>query len=621
MKLSRLALAVALTPCAVLAESQSLDDALKLNDVVVTANREAQPRSESSSAISVFTRDDIDRLQPSSVTELLQRVPGVQVAQNGGRGSTTGLYIRGTKSAQSLVLIDGQRISSASAGGSPLEHLSIDQIERIEVLRGSRSAIYGADAIGGVVQIFTRRASGAGWQPRMRIGFGSRGSWERSLGLSGGGENTRINLSASLDETNGINRSYSKQAPDSDHDAYRNKAFSFSLSHRFNEDMEAGLSILDQRGKSEYDFGYDGQYPYNDFQLTSYSGYFSAQLNNFWKSRLELGHSENRSTERFDDVAISSPFNTYRDSATWINTLELGAGHSLIVGADWYEDSLNSNTAYNQDSRWNQALVLQHSYRGARFSTELGLRHDKNEQFGSENTFNAALTYALDGANDLILSYAEGFRTPTFNDLYWPADPIYGGGGNPDLKPEKSKSYELQWRSQLATTTRLEASIYRTDIKDALAGWPTANVDKARINGFEAALQQELFGWQGGLGVSLIDPRDRSTGHTLERRARRTLNLDLDRSIGAFSFGASWLAISRTQDDLDNTRENPGYGTLNLRTSWRANDEITLGLKVDNLLDKNYASSQYSEGWPATYAPYREEGRTALVSVTWTPQL
>lgn len=615
MKLSRLALAVALLPSTqTFAETPSRDEALKLADTVITANRDAQARSESSAASSVFTRADIDRLQPSSVADLLQRVPGIQITRAGGLGSTVGLYIRGTKTAQSLVLVDGQRIGSASAGGSPLEYLSIDQIERVEVLRGSRSAIYGSDAIGGVVQIITRRAAGEGLTPRLRIGYGTHNTWERSIGLSGGNQDTRFSLNASADDTRGINRSYASAAPDNDRDAYRNNAFSANLSHRFNEQVEAGFSVLDQRGESEYDMGWGGEYPYADYQVSSYSGFLAVQANDLWKSRVDLGHSENRSAERFDDVKGSSPFNTYRDTAAWLNTLDFGNGHSLIAGADWYEDSLHSNTAYDEDSRWNQGLLIQHNYRSEHFATELGLRHDKNEQFGSANTFSGALTYSLNADNDLVLSYAEGFRAPTFNDLYWP------GGGNPALEPETSKSYELQWRSHLAEKTRLEASIYRTDLRDAIAGWPAQNVDTARINGFEASLQQELFGWQGQLGVSIIDPRDRETGQVLNRRAKRTLNLDLDRQFGAFSLGASWLAVSRSYDDAANQREIAGHGVLNLRSTWQATEEVTLGLKVENVFDKEYSRAQYSTGWPPQYSVYREAGRTALVSVTWTPQ-
>lgn len=616
MKLSRLALAIALTPGLALAQT-SREDALKLSDTLITANRDVQQRSESSAASTVFTRADIDRLQPSSVGDLLNRVPGVQVVHSGGRGSNASLYIRGTSSAQSLVLVDGQRIGSASAGGSPLEYLNIEQIERIEVLRGPRSAVYGADAIGGVVQIFTRRASGQGLNPRLRLGYGNRNTWERSLGLSGGNQNTRFSLSASADDTGGFNHTDSRSRPNNDHDAYRNNAFSLNLSHRFNEHLEAGFSVLDQRGESEFDYGTYGAYPYSDFQLSSYSGFLSAQVNERWTSRVELGHSENRYVERADDASLSGPFSTYRDSASWLNTLALGDGQSLLLGIDWYMDSLNSDTPYDEDERWNQALFVQHSWQGEVFSTELGLRHDKNEQFGSENTFNGALTYHLNADNDVILSYAEGFRAPTFNDLYWPADPFWGASSNPNLDPEKSKTYELQWRSQLAEKTLLQASLYRTDIEDAIVFVDIPrNVQKARINGFEASLQQELFGWQGNAALSIIDPRDRDSGHTLPRRAKRTLSLDLDRQFGDIGIGATWQAFSRSYDALANTQELPGYGLLNLRGNWQATSEITLGLKVDNVLDKDYARAIHWTG-----AEYTGEGRTALVSVTWTPDL
>ncbi|MCP3431276.1 TonB-dependent receptor domain-containing protein [Stutzerimonas stutzeri] len=621
MKLSPLALAIALTPGLALAQTSSREDALKLSDTLITANRDVQQRSDSSAASTVFTREDIDRLQPSSVSELLNRVPGVQVIQNGGRGTSSSLFIRGTSSAQSLVLVDGQRIGSASAGGSPLEYLNVEQIERIEVLRGPRSAVYGADAIGGVVQIFTRRASGEGLNPRLRLGYGSRNTWERSLGLSGGNESTRFSLSASADDTRGINHTDSRVRPDSDHDAYRNNAFSLNLNHRFNERLEGGFSVLDQRGESEFDYGSYGAYPYSDFQLSSYSGFLSANINERWTSRVELGHSENRYIERADDVSLSGPFSTYRDSASWLNTLALGSGQSLLLGFDWHMDSLNSDTQYDEDERWNQALFVQHSWQGEVFSTELGLRHDKNEQFGSENTFNGALTYHLDADNDLILSYAEGFRAPTFNNLYWPdfCDPSFGcsSSSNPNLKPESSKTYELQWRSQLAEKTLLQASLYRTDIEDAIVFVDIPrNVQKARINGFEASLQQELFGWQGSAALSIIDPRDRDSGHTLPRRAKRTLSLDLDRQLGDIGIGATWQAFSRSYDTLANTEELPGYGLLSLRSSWQATPEITLGLKVDNVLDKEYTRAIHWTG-----AEYMGEGRTALVSVTWTPSL
>lgn len=635
MKLSRLALAVALAPSLAVADDLSRDQALKLSDTVITANRDVQQRGESSAAISVFTRKDIERLNPSSVGELLSRVPGVQVIRNGGRGANTSLFIRGTSNAQSLVLIDGVRIGSASSGGAALQFLSVEQIERVEVLRGSRSAMYGADALGGVVQIFTRRGEGEGVHPYLRLDGGSEGTWERSFGLSGGDGRTRYNLTGSLEETDGIDRSDVSYTSDADHDAFRNRSFSLNLAHSLSDDLEIGLSAVDQRGKSEYDnpYGrYDSStylsYPaenWSEFSQSSVSAYIDANLADSWSSRLELGHSEDKQ-EDFDKLYPGNDvFNTYRDSAAWLNTLQLGNDQQLRVGLDYQEDNLHSSTAYSEESRWNQAAFIQHSYQGEHFSTELGLRHDKNEQYGSENTWNAALTLPLNQANDLVLSYAEGFRVPTFNDLYGPAD----WGANPDLDPERSKSYELQWRSQLAETTRLEASLYRTDVRDLITyAWDSStfigsnyNVDEARISGFEASLQQQLGAWIGNLSLSIIDPRDRNTGHTLARRAKRHLSLDIDRRLGDFNVGATWQAYSQRYDDVANSREIAGYGVLDLRGSWQASKELAFDLKLANLLDKDYSTALYQYAGDYRYYGYQETPRSLMLGLTWTPAL
>ncbi|SDZ64625.1 TonB-dependent receptor domain-containing protein [Pseudomonas sp. NFIX28] len=627
MKPSHLTLTLCLLPAGpLLADNLDREQALKLPDVLISANRQVQARNDSSAANTIFTRDDIDRLQPSSVTDLLQRVPGVQVAQSGGRGSVPGIYIRGTSSAQTLVLVDGQRIGSSSSGDSNLQHLNIDQIERVEVLRGSRSVIYGSDAIGGVIQIFTRRGAEQGLQPRLHLGVGSHQTWERSIGLSGGDQQTRFSLGASLDDTAGSNRTHESYASDRDDDAYRNQSLSLSLSHAFNDDWEAGLNLLDNRGKSEFDnpFGrFDSntfeslpQKPYSEFAVSSFSSYVDGRINEAWKSRLELGHSENRE-KTFDKLSDErTVFNTYRDSLNWQNDLRLDERNSLIVGGDWYQDRVNSSTAFAEDSRWNRAAFVQHRFRADSFSTELGLRRDQNQQFGGQNSWSGTLTLPLNADNDVLLTYSEGFRAPTFNDLYYP------DFSNPDLKPETSKSYELQWRSQLSESTRLETSLYRTDLEDAIIFGSNSrpqNVASARINGFEAALRQELFGWQSNLGLAIIDPRDRDTGHTLARRARRTLSLDLDRQFDRLGLGASWQAVSSSYDDLANQQRLGGYALLGLRGSWALDREIRLELKVDNLLDKSYSRVLYSHDG-AQYG-YREAGRAWMFGVTWAPEL
>ena len=401
---------------------------------------------------------------------------------------------------------------------------------------------------------------------------------------------------------------------------------SLSLSHALTDDLEIGANLRDNRGKSAFDnpFGrFDTttfkslqQQPYNEFTVSSVSNYVDARINDLWKTRVEFGHSENRE-KSFDKLSDErSVFNTYRDSVNWQNDLTLNERNSLILGGDWYEDRINSSTAFDEDSRWNRAAFIQHRYQADSFSTELGLRRDQNQQFGSQNSWSGTFTLPLNPDNDVLLTYSEGFRAPTFNDLYYP------DFSNPDLKPETSKSYELQWRSQLTDTSRLEASLYRTDLKDAIivgSNDRPQNVASARINGFEAALKQELFGWQSALGVAIIDPRDRDSGHTLARRARRTLSLDLDRQFDRLGLGASWQAVSSSYDDEKNQQPLGGYALLGLRSSWALNREIKLELKVDNLLDKGYSRALYSHD--GSQFGYREEGRAWMFGVTWTPEL
>ena len=625
MKLSRLALAVALLPAAHLYAADKTEEAIKLSETVITANRTAEERKDSTAAVTVFTRADIDRLQPVNVADLLGRVPGVQIQPSGGRGSTTGVFIRGTKTAQTLVLIDGVRVGSASSGGASLQHLNLEQIERVEVLRGARSAVYGSDAIGGVIQIFTRRSAGEGLQGRVRLAAGNKGVWERSAGVSGGDENTRFNLSASLDEMTGFDRTHNSYSSDADHDAYRNKAISFSLSHVFNEQFSAGVNVLDQRGKTEYDnpFGrFDmntftsfAAQPYDEYAVSSTSVFAELQANEQLTSRLELGHSEDKGSSYDKLFSGRDDFDTYRDSAAWLNTFAINTQHTVLAGVDYTKDKLHSTENFEKDSRWNQAVFIQHSYKGEVFGTELGLRHDKNQQFGSENTWNAALSLPVGQSNEFVLSYAEGFRAPTFNDLYYP---MYG---NPNLKAEKSKSYELQLRSQLADTVRLKTSIYQTKIRDQIqyqANNDLRNVE-ARINGFEASLQHEVFAAQGALNLSLVDSRDRKTGHQLPRIAKRTLSYDLDKQFGAFGVGGTWRLASKSFNDAKNNQQIAGFGTMDVRGSWQATQDLGVDLRLANIFDKGYTRAMYS--YDGESYGYREDRFTVLLGMTWTPNL
>ena len=633
MNLSRLAVAIGLAPCLLPAVAADRDAALRLSDTLITANRDVQDRRDASTAASVFTRADIERLRPNSVLDLLTHVPGVQVANYGGRGALYGLYIRGTSSAQSLVLIDGVRVGSATSGMAGLQYLSVEQIERVEVLRGSRSALYGADAMGGVVQIFTRRGQGMGLNPSLRVSAGSHGTFEHSLGLSGGDERTQFSVTAGLEESQGFDRTRTSHPLDADDDAYRNRSVSANVSHRISDTLQVGFNVLDQRGKTETDDPFataPGSLPYDDFQISSSLLFAEAQLSPAWNSRLELGHSEDKQENRKKGTRASTVNNSYRDSINWLNRIELNEANTLRVGAEYLNDKVRSSNAFAEPSRKNHALYAQHSYQADGFATELGMRHDKNEQFGSANTFNGALTLPLNADNQLILSYAEGFRVPTFADLYWPDEGWYKG--NPNIKPEHSKSYELQWRSQLTDTARLETSLYRTDFRDLITyvsdpvtyAGTMDNVARARVNGFEATLYHQLLGFDSALGVAVIDARDRQSGHNLANRAKRTLSWELDRRFGDFSAGATLRAVSGSYANAANDSELSGYGTLDLRAAWQATSELVFDVKWSNVLDKDYSRLQYSyatDGVNYRQYGYQEAPAQVLVGLTWTPSL
>lgn len=604
-----------LLPALLATGTAQANDPLGLPDTVVTASRQVESVQDSVAATTVFTRQDIDRLQPASVADLLRRVPGASITTTGGIGSLTTLSLRGTGATQSLVMIDGQRIGSASAGQASLEFISVDQIERIEVVRGPRSAIYGSDAIGGVVQIFTRQGS-EGLQPRLRLGIGSNQTYTRELGLSGGNSQTRFDLGASLNETAGIDRTRHNLDGDQDRDGYRNRALSASLTHSFNDEVTAGIRLLDQSGNTEYDlFGN----PEDDFRLSTLATHLQWQVTERWRTRFEAGHAQDKRDSLYEanafGPAATYTYNTYRDSASWLNQLDLGRGHGLQAGIDWYEDRLRSNSSFSQTERYNQAAFLQHQYSGETFGTELGWRHDDNEQFGREDTFNAALSVPTGPGQQVIASYGEGFRAPTFNDLYT------AFGANPDLAPERSRSYELQWRGQWNDRS-LQAAAYRTDIQDLilLDGFFVAqNISRARIHGLELTAGARLFDWDTQVSATWLDPRDRQTGQQLPRRPKRLLSLDADRQFGVLGLGFTLVANSTRYNDPANEQRLPGFGTLEARANWTVSEAVRWDLKIGNVLDQDYRLAKYNFNGQAY--DYRNEGLTGRLTLTWTPQI
>ena len=618
--------------------SMAADDVYRLDDVVVTASRTAQTVDQALAAVTVITREEIERSQATSVQELIRRAPGVQVSGNGGLGAQTSVFIRGAASQQTLLLVDGQRVNSATAGVAELQYLNPDQIEKIEIVRGPGSSLYGADAVGGIIHVFTRQGRD---KPHVSVKAGVGNMGTHGLGINAGGQSgsTRFYIGANLLETEGFdvtNNNYRdflgnnlNTGANRDKDGYRNKSVSASLSHRFDNDSEAGIRVSHAEGKSEYDAADNNLKPYNAYTLfnnTSLNGYYSLPVNDQWLSRIDLGYVDNESKQRGDRVEEGSSytqsfFATKRLSAQWQNDLAWSDVHLLTLGLDYYQDKvdnsqsfINPRTGKVEDSRYNTAVFIQNQSSFNHGDLQVALRRDKNQSYGYNTTGNLAYGHDLPKNMRFIASYGTAFRAPTFNDLYFPDEWM---PGNPDLKPETSENIEFSLKGDHAIGV-WQVSVFQNDIDDMIqwaeganGKWTPSNVDEARIRGIEFSLDTHFMNWDIHTAVTLLDPEDKKLKKTLQRRARQTLQMDADRRYGKWSFGGSVYAQGHSYDKPGHDDRLAGFTTIDLRVARQINNEVKAELKVTNLLDKEYHVAR----------EYNTQPRAGIFSVTWTPEI
>ena len=601
-----------------MAVSAQANEVYELDRVVVTAARTAQTVDQALAPVTVITRDEIERSQATSVTELLNRTPGMQIASNGGAGSIANVYLRGTRSAQTLVLIDGHKINSVDSNIAPLQYLDPDQIERIEVVRGPKSSLYGADAMGGVIQIFTRKGKGKpGLQ--LKAGIGNRGTGEYGVNYSGEVAGTRFSFGAKLYETQGYDHTESQAGTDAGANAYRNKSVTGSVSRVFENDVETGFMFSHSRGKAEYDhnFGSRETYPYNDFKITRLSSYITLPVNEIWDSRLDAGYvSEN--TDRMEEGSAGTHQDSFTKSrllsASWQNDVFWLENQLLTTGLDYAHDRIETDIVYAENSRYNLGIFAQNLWELERSELQAGIRYDKNESYGKNVTGNIAWGFDLPGNMRLTPSYGTAFRAPTFTDLYWP------GSENPGLKAERSENFELELRGS-HRGVNWSVNLYENQIKDMLT-WhvpdpdnPYAgrmeNIDEARIRGLELAADAQLMGWHLAGSLTFLDPENRTTGKTLEHRAQQLLTFDADRDIGKLTVGGTLRGQGRSYDDPANNTEVPGFLTVDLRTAYAITSELKAELKLVNLMDKQYTTTR----------GYRSEPLGGLFTMIWSPQL
>lgn len=578
----------------------------RLNPVVVTATRAPRTADETLSSVTVLDEATLRRQDPVELTDLLRGQPGVDVKTNGSFGKTSSVYLRGTSSSSTLFMIDGIRLRSATLGAPSYQYLDPRMFNRAEVVRGPRGSLYGADAVGGVIQLFTPRGEETGPQPRISVGGGSFGTRRVSAGISGKsdsgqGGTTRYSFAGSHFATDGqpVRRG-------GDDMAYDNTSALARVSHTFHNGSEIGALALRARGNTEFDNS--GEKADTDYVQQVGGVYGELAVTESFRTRLTLSEARDET----ETPAYPSEYSTQSRTARWENTLDVGA-HQFIAGAEYRDDSVeDSDTGsgpFEVESRDNKAVFTQALLDFAPLTVQGSLRFDDNEAYGDEVTGGLALGYALDDHHTLRASYGTAFKAPTFNDLYYP------DYGNPDLEAETSKTVELGARGQYQSWF-WDAAIYRTEIDNLISGQTSAvNTPEARIRGAELSSGVEVDGWTAQAALTYLEPEDKDTDNRLPGRASESLRLDLDREMGDWSVGGSWIAQNHRYDDKANDDRLAGYGIVNLRAGWQFAPMWQARVTVDNAFDNDYATTRFFNG-----EDYLNAGRAAYLSVSFGAQ-
>ena len=595
-------------------------DAQMGDEVVVTATRSPQVLKDALSSTTVITRKQIEQSNSQDLYQLLRTVPGVHVRRAGGPGSTTTLSMRGGNSNATLVLVDGMNIESATTGDAALENITIDQIERIEIVRGPKSSAYGASAMSGVVQIFTRKSAGKDGVT-YTLGGGSNATRKGVVSASGVSETNRFNITAShinsegYDLLNADDANASSPVYGKDHDGYRRSAVSLFVEQDLGQYIAADFVLNRMEGETEYDNAYNSDtFPQQKLANLLASTALKFETDRY-QSRLQYSHYTDESEHQ--NISYENHFDTLRQKGVWENSVSLSEMMVLNFGADYTHDEVESADDYTQSRRDNFGGYsnLQTNLEPVFWS--LGLRHDNNDQFGSKWTGDTALGFEVLQGVELSVSYGTAFRAPTFNELYFPDTPFVGRG-DPSLAPESTESYEagIDVRQDWGASS---LHVYKSTVEDYIEWSETSlyfsepfNVGEVKIEGAELMFGMEFFGL--GFATSYVYEKvtDEATGENIQFKPRRRLTLDVDKTLGQFSVGASFYTQSEQYQNQYNAPQLrlSGYGQLDVRAAWQVNKEVKLSTRVSNILDQEYVPQK----------GYNNEGRVAMLYVDFTPQ-
>ena len=578
------------------------------DELVVTATREEQKLGRTIQNTTVITEREIRESQAVDLPTLLRRQAGVEFTQNGGIGRVGSLFVRGASPNATLVLVDGVRVQSATTGTAAIDQLLLEQIERVEIVRGPGSALYGADALGGVIQIFTKRGRGAP-QPRLSIGGGNEGTAKFSAGFGGEIGDTRFDGNVSGFRTGGFSSLRPDASPtvNPDLDGYQNLSGSASLQHFFGERFKAGLSYYGTEGKSEFDNAFAANR--DDRQtgrayVAATNAFAEGKFTDQWTSRLNLSQGVDRFRNDVNDRETSW-FRTDNDQATWQNDLALAPGHSVILGVDWLSQRVGSTTAYSRTSRHVDSLFAGYTGQVGRHSLQVNGRVDDYSDFGAKGSGLVGYGFQATDALRFTALWGQAFRAPSFNELFFP------NFGNPNLQPEQVTSTELG--AQYAAGTHLgRVAAFNADYSNLIGGFPIANVAQARVKGLEFSYRVTIVDTEVRASLTFQDPEDTTTGQELIRRAKQFGSLVVGRGFGAFRLGAEMIASGPRFDNDVFTFQRvrlPGYAVFNLVASYNLGRSMTLGVRVENLFDKEYT---LVDG-------YNVQGTLALVTFSYAP--
>jgi len=596
MKKSLLALSIT----SALISSITLADEQATESIIITANRTAQNAADILSSVQVISRIDIEFSSASSVAELLSEVNGLQITQNGGAGQATSLFSRGTNSGHTLVVVDGQRISSATLGQVAFADLALEQIERIEVIKGPRAALWGSDAIGGVIQIFTRQLSAG--EVVVELGLGNDRQRQATVSTAFAHGNGSTTVTASAKSSDGYDVF---TETDDDKDGYSRENLSFIGQQQFNEAWQVKWLGKYNQGESEYDASFGA----NQSSFDTFQWQLSANQNlDNWYQEFFLGQQTNKSISFGNGTTEKDGgfFETQRTQASWLANYQFTEQLNSSFGVDLIKEEIDAKTSFLIKQRNIRSAFTQLAYNDDVIILDAAFRYDDIENVDSEITYNLSAGLKINNDSLMSLNIGTGFKAPSFNDLYYPNDGW--SYGNPDLVAETSRSIELLVKSTIVgIDTNL--SIYKTTIDNLIEWLPDVNfaynpvnVNQAVIKGAELTLATELLGLQHQVQLGYLDARDKLSGDALIRRAKNTASYQVSQSWESLSLLANVNYQGKREDsEWPSTVTLPSHTTINVSASYKVNDDWELGLKVNNLLDKEYVTNNHYIGQPSQY--------------------